>query len=111
MEKGRFLYEEKLKDHSNLGVYGIFSTKKVEWKYYLISYNVNGSRVILTSEICGYAQDAIFENIVRGGKEVKTLEEGKEFIRNYKIKWESGLNNTAQETRDKKLDDLLEGYK
>jgi len=35
MNKGRFLHEEKIKDHSNIGVYGIFSTTKVEWKYYV----------------------------------------------------------------------------
>jgi hypothetical protein len=52
MNKGRFLYEEKIKDHSNLGVYGIFSTTKVEWKYYVISYSINSSsnKVALTSE-------------------------------------------------------------
>lgn len=113
MEKGRFLHEEKLKDHPNLGVYGIFSTKKIEWKYYVISYNTNASsnKVTLTSEICGYVQDATFDNVVRCGKEFKTLEEGKEFIRTYKIKWESGSNDTTQETRAKKLDDILDSDK
>lgn len=109
MEKGRFLHEEKLKDHSNLGVYGIFSTKKIEWRYYVISYNVNNSnKVFLTSEICSYTQEATFDNIVRCGKEFKTSEEAKEFIQTYKIKWESGSNNTTQEVRAKKLDDILD---
>jgi len=109
MEKGRFLYEEKLKDHSNLGIYGIFSTKKVEWKYYVISYAINSSnKLFLTSEICGYSQEATFDNVVKSGKEFKTIEEGKDFIQIYKIKWESGSNNTTQETRSKKLDEILD---
>jgi hypothetical protein len=108
MNKGRFLHEEKLKDHSNLGVYGIFSTTKVEWKYYVISYNVNGNKITLTSELCSYSQEATYETILRHGKEFKTLEEGKQFIQNYKVKWESGSNNTTQEVRDKKLDDILD---
>ena len=57
MNKGRFLHEEKIKDHSNIGVYGIFSTTKVEWKYYVISYSINSNnKIILSSELCGYPQ-------------------------------------------------------
>ena len=108
MNKGRFLHEEKLKDHSNLGVYGIFSTQKVEWKYYVISYSSNSNGITLTSELCGYPQGATFESVARHGKEVKTVEEGKQFISQYKMKWESGSNNTTQEVRNKKLDDILD---
>ena len=76
MQKGRFLHEEKLKDHSNLGVYGIFSTSRVEWKYYVISYIINSSsnKITLTSEICGYTQEATFDSVTRNGKEYKTVE-------------------------------------
>ncbi len=112
MNKGRFLYEEKIKDHSNLGVYGIFSTTKVEWKYYVISYNTtaNGG-VKLTPELCSYAQEATYETIARQGKEYKTVEDAKKFIQEYKVKWESGSNNTTQEVRAKKLDDILDSDK
>lgn len=108
MNKGRFLHEEKIKDHSNIGVYGIFSTTKVEWKYYVISYSINYNKIILSSELCGYSQEATFDNVVKQGKEFKTLEQAKEFINVYKIKWETGSNNTAQEVRDKKINDILE---
>jgi hypothetical protein len=109
MNKGRFLHEEKIKDHSNIGVYGIFSTTKVEWKYYVISYSINSNnKIILSSELCGYPQEATFDNVVKQGKEFKTLEQAKEFINVYKIKWETGSNNTAQEVRDKKINDILE---
>jgi len=112
MNKGRFLHEEKIKDHSNVGVYGIFSTTKVEWKYYVISYstNINGG-VKLTPEFCSYAQEGTYESITRHGKEYKTVEEAKKFIQEYKIKWETGSNNTTQEVRAKKLDDILDSDK
>lgn len=101
------LHQEKLINHPDLGVYGIFSTTKVEWKYYAISYNTNtNNKINLTSELCSYTQEATYESIAREGKEFKTLEDAKEFIQNYKLKWESGNNNTSQEIRDKKLNDL-----
>lgn len=108
MDKGRFLNEEKIKDHTNLGVYGIFNTAKVEWKYYVISYKINSGNIFLTSEICGYSQEATFDSVRRYGKEFKTKEEGVQFIQEYKIKWETGTNNTTEEIRDKKLDDILD---
>lgn len=110
MNKGRFLYEEKLKDHSNLGVYGIFSTTKVEWRYYVISYSVNASsnKYTLTSELCGYPQEATLDSVAKQGKEYKNVDDAKKFIQEYKIKWETGSNNTTQEVRDKKLGDILE---
>ena len=112
MNKGRFLHEEKIKDHSNLGVYGIFSTTKVEWKYYVISYGTSSNNKInLTSELCSYSQEATFDSITRHGKEYKTVEEAKQFIQEYKIKWETGSNNTTQEVRAKKLDDILDSDK
>ena len=109
MNKGRFLHEEKIKDHSNIGVYGIFSTTKVEWRYYVISYNTSANGGIkLTSELCDYMQEATFDSINRHGKEYKTIEDAKKFIQEYKVKWETGSNNTTQEVRAKKLDDILD---
>jgi hypothetical protein len=56
MQKGRFLYEQKLKDHSEIGVYGIFDTRKVSWSYYVISFeNVVSGGIRLSPEICGYS--------------------------------------------------------
>ena len=112
MNKGRFLHEEKIKDHSNIGVFGIFSTTKVEWKYYVISYSTNfNNKVNLTSELCTHTQEANFETIARHGKEYKTVEEAKQVIQEYKVKWETGSNNTTQEVRAKKLDDILDSDK
>ena len=106
MLKGRFLYQLKLRDHSDVGIYGIFDTEKVLWKYFVISYENSGNSFHLTSELCHYYEKATYETIRRQGKEFKTVEDGKVFINDYKIKWETGSNNTTEEVRDKKLGDL-----
>jgi hypothetical protein len=109
MLKGRFLHEEKLKDHFNLGVYGIFNTTKVHWKYYVISYELAPNNSIrLTGELCSYGQLASYESIEKNGKEFATKELAKEFIQQYKIKWETGSNNTQQEVRAEKLNNILD---
>jgi hypothetical protein len=110
MNKGRLLHQEKLKEHPDLGVYGIFNTNKVSWRFWVISFNsVNNGHIELTSELCGYKQAATYESIEKFGKEFKSTEEGKKFIQEYKIKWETGSNNTTQEVRAKKLDNILDG--
>jgi uncharacterized protein YqgV (UPF0045/DUF77 family) len=52
-----------------------------------------------------------FDSINRHGKEYKTIEDAKKFIQEYKVKWETGSNNTTQEVRAKKLDDILDSDK
>lgn len=109
MLKGRFLHEEKIKDHNNLGVYGIFNTTKVAWKYFVISYELDPRGVIrLTSELCSFGQPASYDSIEKSGKEVTDVESGKEFIQQYKIKWETGSNSTQQKIREDKLNNLLD---
>jgi hypothetical protein len=108
MTKGRLLYSEKLNDHPDIGVYGIFDTNKVKWEYYIISYRklANGG-IELTNELC-QSTVVTYESIKRYAKEFKTVEDAKQFISEYKVKWETGSNNTTQEIRGKKLDELLE---
>lgn len=117
MQRGKFLHTEKIKGHQtnghdvDLSVYGIFMTNLVKWKYYVISYcTLPGNSYKLTTDVCScsYIMEATYENIERFGKEFKTKEEGVKFIHDYKIKWETGSNNTTEEMRDKKLDDLLD---
>jgi len=117
MQRGKFLHTQKIKDHKysgndvDLSVYGVFETSKVQWKYYVISfYNKPNNSFILTSDVCSclYNQEATYESICKYGKEFKTKEEGIKFIQEYKIKWETGSNNTTEELRDQKLDELLD---
>jgi hypothetical protein len=109
MQKGRFLYEQKLKEHPEIGVYGIFDTRKVSWSYYVISFeNAVSGGIRLSPEICGYSSSASYETVEKQGKKFNTKEEGIKFIQEYKIKWETGSNNTTEEIRDQKLDELLE---
>lgn len=108
MIKGRFLYNQKLKDHPDLAVYGIFETSRVEWRYFVISHKVNNNEYKLSPELCSYWQEATHDTIRKYGKEFKTIEDGKLFIDEYKIKWETGSNSTKQEVRGKKLDEILD---
>jgi predicted DNA-binding protein YlxM (UPF0122 family) len=82
----------------------------VEWKYYVISYyNKPNNSFVLTKDVClcTFNQDATYDNISKYGKKFNTKEEGIQFIQEYKIKWESGSNNTTQEVRDQKIDNIL----
>ena len=117
MQRGKFLYTQKIKEHKSngndvdLSVYGVFETAKAEWKYYVISYyNKPDKSFMLTVDVCScsYNQAATYETITRYGKKFETKEEGIKFIQDYKIKWETGSNNTIQEVRDQKIDDILE---
>ena len=117
MQRGKFLHTQKIKDHKSggndvdLSVYGVFETEKVQWRYYVISYyNKPNNSFMLTIDVCNcsYNQEATYDSIVRYGKEFKTKEEGIKFIQDYKIKWETGSNNTTEEVRDQKLDELLD---
>ncbi len=58
--------------------------------------------------VCSYNQEATYDSITKYGKKFETKEEGIKFIQDYKIKWETGSNNTIQEVRDQKIDDILE---
>lgn len=112
---GKFLYTltiEGIRSGNDLevGVYGLFNTKKVEWTYYMISYYKNSSGdSILTGDICSlnYPIDANHTSIEKCGKPCNTVDEGKQYLETFKMKWDSGYNNTTSEMRDKKIDDIL----
>ena len=112
---GKFLFNLTVKGIRNgsdleLGVYGLFNTEKVLWTYYMISYYKNVKGVItLTDDVCSvpYTLEASHEYIRRYGRNCTTMEDGKQYLETFKMKWDSGLNNTTSEMRDKKLDELL----
>ena len=115
MQKGKFIYKSKIKEYKSngvdveLGIYGIFDTKKVKWYYYIISYSIDPQNNIrLTEDVCGRSGTATYDMIEAYGKQVANKEEGVKFIEEYKCKWESGSNETTQEMRDKKIDEILE---
>lgn len=115
MYKGKMIYTTHPKDYKtngndiHLGVYGIFNTEKVLWTYHVISYyNLANGTIRLTEDICGRYIDATYDFIKSYGKKCDNADEGRKFIDEYKAKWETGSNITAQEIRDKKIDELLE---
>lgn len=106
------LFSTKINDFGSteLGVYGVFDTEKVEWRYFVVSYTKSSyGSYTMTNEICNSYVALDTSSAVRSGKEFKTKEEGEQYIEDFKIKWETGSNTTLVEKRDKKLNDLLDG--
>jgi hypothetical protein len=110
MKKIKMLYSTKVNDlgSTELGIYGVFDTEKVEWRYFVVSYTKGQHGNKMTGEICNSYGDLDYQSAIRCGKEFKTKEEGIEFIEDFKIKWETGSNTTLVEKREKKLKDLLD---
>jgi len=111
MRKTKMLFTTKVNDFNNveLGVYGVFDTEKVEWKYYVVSYTTSTyGNLKMSSEICNSYGELDSSSAQRCGKEFKTKEEGINFIEDFKIKWETGSNITIEEKRDQKLKDILD---
>lgn len=116
MTKGKFLFTTTLKEYKDgntdveFSVYGMFDTHKAHWNYYVISHLKTGSgSVVLTPDICSFRQPADHDSIRKSGKQFTTKEEGVAYIQEYKDKWEYATNDTRQEKRDKKIDDILDG--
>lgn len=109
MKHGKVLHTVDIKDlNFKLTIYGIFDTVKVMWDYYVISNHISSKS--LTRDVCtrmSYNMEASIDNISTYGKKISTVEEGQIFCDEFKIKWESGSNNTTQEIRDKKINDVL----
>lgn len=114
MDKGKFIYTKTPKGYSEgdkikLAVYGIFETRSAKWDYFLISFTDNGTNLSLTSDICkDSTRSTNYTHIRTYGKRLKTVDEGKKFINEFCVKWESGSNNTTAEMRKKKLEDILD---
>lgn len=113
---GKFLYNLIVKGIRNgsdleLGVFGLFNTEKVYWTYYMVSFykNATSATLWMTDDICStsYVQEASYENIRKYGKVCNSVDEGKQYLESFKMKWDSGSNNTTSEMRDKKLDEIL----
>lgn len=85
-----------------------FALLKVHWDYYVISHLKSASGDVLTEDLCCYKQNLNHDNIIRSGKKFTTKEEGILFIQKFKDKWEYSSNDTRQENRDKKIDDILD---
>jgi len=113
---GKFLYNLTVKgirngDDLELGVFGLFNTEKVLWTYHMVSYYKNNKGdLFLTDDVCilSYSDvPFILTTIRKYGKPCTTVDEGKQYLEMFKMKWDSGSNNTTSEMRDKKLDELL----
>jgi hypothetical protein len=105
-ERGKYLHTEYIKDlNINISVYGIFDTHKVKWTYYLISINKSNNE--FTEDICLKKTATSLWGVKQYGKEVKSIDEGINYLKDFKLKWETGSNNTTSEIRDEKINQIL----
>lgn len=106
------LYDEEIKNiggrNLHLSVYGSFDTRDVTWSYYIISYIISGNLSTLTLDICkNYEGRSINSDTITCGIKVNDIEEGKKFISDFSMKWNSGSNNTTSEIRENKINEIL----
>ena len=103
----KILYQIEVKDlYCKLVVYGLFDTLKVYWEYYAVSTGTNGSS--LSQHICNTFTSVDESSIKRYGKLFEYKEDAIKYIDDFKTKWETGSNQTIQEKREEKLNDLLD---
>jgi len=113
MLKSKILYTIEPKEYSTIGVkfstIGIFNTEKVHWDYYAVSYFPKNGKNHVSGDIggCNFMVELSIESVKNYGKSFKTKEESNLFLDEFKDKWETGSNETRQEKRDQKLNDIL----
>lgn len=112
--RGKFLYKISVigirgSYALEIGVYGLFNTSKVNWDYYAMSWYTSNNRIYLSNDIGSspYDQEFSMDLVSKYGKSFPDIEGAKKYCDEFKIKWESGLNITTAEQRDKKIDDIL----
>lgn len=112
-----------LKDYENqyegkkikieLATYGIFDSINIHWEYYAISmasiggvYRPTGdlSKSSLSTSVLS-SLDA--SNIRSYYRKFETQVESDNFLKEFKLKWETASNNTTQIVRDEKLEEIL----
>lgn len=99
-----------IKDNTQvqLKVFGIFDTYKVIWKYYTVSVISIGNLYQFTDDICSKNYACTIESIESYAKKFDDIEGAKKYVDDFKLKWETGSNNTIQEVRDQKLKELTD---
>lgn len=115
MTKIRIFSQEKLKEYKfsgsdvNIGIIGSFDTIKVHWRYFAaLLINSSGVNYLISDLVDSNSNyyAISLSSLSSYSKEFKTLDESKLFTNDFKVKWETGSNNTTQEIRDKKLEEL-----
>ncbi len=113
MKRARILYETDIKNHDynsnniKFGVYGVFDTNDVKWKYFLISFYYRGKEISTSPDLCKVV-DLSPWNVDSNCREIDSVESGITFIQEYKIKWETGSNDVKSKIRDEKISNILD---
>ena len=94
-----------------LAIVGIFETKKAHWVHYLVSAFTLNNKMYITNDVCDISyteyNDATINNIQAYGRKIQSIEEGLKWAEDFKVKWETGSNDTIAEKRDQKLNEIL----
>jgi hypothetical protein len=118
MIKSKMISSMELKDYIYDGspvkiyMYGLFDTEKILWTYYvtlIYKSSMSGNNRILGDLVSSSNEtgDDSIGSLRRLSKFFKESTDGETFMNTFKTKWESGSNNTTQEMRDKKLEEIL----
>lgn len=122
MIKSKMLSEYDIKDYQvssegrkydmKIGVCGIFDSMTVHWDYYTISYISVNSAVRLTADLAKSSNlmsimSNDISNVRSYFRKFETQHEAEAFLKEFKLKWETGSNNTTQEVREEKLNEIL----
>ena len=94
----------------SLYIVGIFETTKAHWTYYLVSGFDSNKKFYMTNDICTISSsyyEATINNISSSGRKLQSMEEGLKWAEDFKVKWETGSNDTIAEKRDQKLNEIL----
>jgi hypothetical protein len=72
-----------------------------------MSYKVVNNKYRLTNDLCNTNVDYNNNTIQNYCTEYKSIEEASDFLKTFKMKWESHSNNTINEIRDEKINSIL----
>lgn len=114
MNRSRILSVIKPKDLTYSGkdvellIIGIFETIKMNWLYYAVSAIAKGNGYEFSPDMhSNHGMTVNTDNVYHYGKKFASMDEAKAHCNQFKLKWESGSNNTTQEVRDEKIEDIL----
>ena len=92
---------------------GLFDSKAVKWLYFVVArfYDKDKKTNLIISILNSNSNSDTpneynIYNVSNYGKSFSSKEEAKRFIDDFRIKYETGSNDTAQEIRDKKIEEL-----
>lgn len=97
-----------------IAVCGVFDSVNIHWEYYAISFISGNNFSRLTADLTKSTSiNSTFSfdvsNVKGYFRKFENQHEAEAFLNDFKLKWETGSNNTSQVIRDEKLNKILDG--